>query len=514
MTGPHPAQSAVRGPQPAVLTAPGAILLVACYELGRQPLSLAWPAAYLERAGYAPAAVDAAVDELTDDALRRARLIAFATPMHTALRLAVRLMARARAVNPAAHRCAFGLYAGLNADYLLRAGLVDTVLSGEVEAALVELAGAIERGAGYPHPDPLPQRGRGNGAPSGEGVAAAPAPPPARPVLGSPAPLLPRSPAPILRRLDLPVPRRAGLPPLERYARLVWQGETRLAGAAESTRGCRHTCRHCPLTPIYRGRFFAVPVATVLADIRQQVAAGARHISFGDPDFLNGPTHALRVARALHAEFPAVTFDATIKIEHILKQRALFPELRALGCIFVVSAVESLSDEVLRRLDKGHTRADVMAALAVLDEAGIALRPSLLAFTPWTTLADYLALLDWVEAEGLAEHVDPVHFAIRLLIPPGSALLEQPETATWLGELDAANLTYTWRHPDPRMDELHAAVAALVEQAARQRWPATATLAAIRALAESLAGHRSRDRSGGVAVRRAPPPRLTETWFC
>lgn len=498
MTSHHLAQS-------PGLTAPGAILLVACYELGRQPLSLAWPLASLTRAGYAPVAVDTAVEELTDDALQRARLIAFATPMHTALRLAVRLMARARAVNPAAHRCAFGLYAGLNADYLLRAGLVDTVLSGEVEAALVQLASAIERGEGHPHPDPLPQGGSGNGAQSGNGAPAATSPqhPPST-----------QHPAPILQRLDLPAPRRVGLPPLERYARLVWQGETRLAGSAESTRGCRHTCRHCPLTPIYHGRFFAVPVATVLADIRQQVAAGAQHISFGDPDFLNGPTHALRVARALHAEFPAVTFDATIKIEHILKQRAIFPELRALGCIFVVSAVESLSDEVLRRLDKGHTRADVMAALAVLDEAGIALRPSLLAFTPWTTPADYLDLLDWVEGEGLAEHIDPVHFAIRLLVPPGSALLEQPETAAWLGELDAANFTYTWRHPDPRMDELHAAVAALVEQATRQRWPATETLAALRALAEPLAGRRPGGRPARVAVRRAPPPRLTESWFC
>jgi hypothetical protein len=251
-----------------------------------------------------------------------------------------------------------------------------------------------------------------------------------------------------------------------------------------------------------------------MADIRQQVAAGARHISFGDPDFLNGPTHALRVARALHAEFPEVTFDATIKIEHILKQRAIFPELRALGCIFVVSAVESLSDEVLRRLDKGHTRADVFAALAVLDEAGVALRPSLLAFTPWTTLADYLDLLDWVEAEGLEEHIDAVHFGIRLLVPPGSALLAEAEPAGWLGELDAASLSYAWRHPDPRMDDLHAAVAARVEADARQCRPAADTLAAIRALAEPLAGRWPRRAAGGVAVRRAPPPRLTETWFC
>jgi hypothetical protein len=217
----------------------------------------------------------------------------------------------------------------------------------------------------------------------------------------------------------------------------------------------------------------------------------------------------------MHAEFPTLTFDATIKVEHILKQRAIFPELRALGCLFVVSAVESLSDEVLARLDKGHTRADVYAALAVLDAADIALRPSLLAFTPWTTLGDYLDLLDFVEDEGLADHVDPVHFAIRLLVPPGSALAAQPEASRWLGPLDAANFSHTWRHPDPRLDDLHAAVTALVEQATRARQGSAATLAAIRSLAEAAAGRLLRSTRDVQAVRVRPaPPRLTETWFC
>ena len=465
------------------MRAPGAILLVATYELGHQPLSLAWPLAYLRRAGYAPAAIDTAVEELPDEAVCRARLVAIATPMHTALRLAVPLAERVRALNPAAHRCAYGLYAGLNADYLLGSGLVDSVVSGETEAALLALVQALECGDAGPVP----------GVGSRQGPA-----------------------APVRTRLDLPVPERASLPAAPQYAGLLIDGETRPAGYAETTRGCKHTCRHCPLTPVYQGRFFAVPLATVMADIRQQVAAGVRHITFGDPDFLNGPTHALRVTRALHAEFPAVTFDATIKIEHILQHPAIFPELRDLGCFFVVSAVESLSDEVLRRLDKGHTRADVFAALRILDEAGIALRPSLLAFTPWTTLADYLDLLDWVEAEGLAEHVDPVHFAIRLLVPPGSALLAEPDTAAWLGDLDAANFTYTWRHPDPRLDELHAEVAALVERATRARQAPAETLAAIRELAKAAAGP-LRSGRGGVttAVRMRPsPPRLTHTWFC
>jgi hypothetical protein len=58
----------------------------------------------------------------------------------------------------------------------------------------------------------------------------------------------------------------------------------------------------------------------------------------------------------MHQEFPEITFDFTAKVEHILERRAIFPELGALGCVFMVSAVESLSDAVLANLEKGHTR--------------------------------------------------------------------------------------------------------------------------------------------------------------
>src|SRR4029077_6686131 len=128
-------------------------------------------------------------------------------------------------------------------------------------------------------------------------------------------------------------PDRAGVPPLTRYAALQMpDGSTRVAGSTDATRGCKHLCRHCPIVPVYRGRFHAIPVDAVLADIRQQVAAGAQHFRFGDPDFLNGPTHARRIVERLAAEFPGLTYDATIKIEHLLKHASLLPVLAATGC--------------------------------------------------------------------------------------------------------------------------------------------------------------------------------------
>jgi len=401
-------------------------------------------------------------------------------PMHTALRLGVAIGARVREVNPRAHLCFYGLYATLNADYLLAHG-VDSVIGGEIEGQLVELVVRLEAGDERPV--------------AGVGRADAPA-------------------AAHLARLPFPVPSRAALPSLKKYAQLERDGRLELTGSVEASRGCRHMCRHCPIPPLYGGRFFVVPVDVVRADVRQLVAAGATHVSFGDPDFLNGPGHALAVARALHAEFPTVTFDFTAKVEHLLRQRRHLADLARDGCVFVVTAVESLSDTVLRHLDKGHTRADVTTALRAAREAGIALRPTWVPFTPWTTLGDFRDILDFVEAEDLVDAIDPVQYSIRLLIPPGSLLLDEPGLHPHLRERVADGFHYRWDHPDPRMDRLQEAITALVTAAADGKEDAAVTFARVCALADSAAGVAPRPARPLPAADRRRPPRLTEPWFC
>ena len=152
-------------------------------------------------------------------------------------------------------------------------------------------------------------------------------------------------------------------------------------------------------------------------------------------------------------------------------------------------------------------------ALAVVRGAGMSLRPTFVAFTPWTTLADYLELCGFIRDNRLQDEVDPVQLSIRLLVPPGSLLLAAPDIAPYLGPLDPEALTYRWTHPDPRMDQLEADVSALVEappkRAPRRRtrsrastaWPPT--VAGI-----DIPADRPRLRLS------APPPHLTEPWFC
>ena len=313
-----------------------------------------------------------------------------------------------------------------------------------------------------------------------------------------------------------PIPSRAGLPMLDHYARLEQNGTERLAGYVEASRGCLHHCLHCPIVPVYDGRFFLVPEAVVLEDIRCQVQAGATHMTFGDPDFLNGPGHSMSIVCAMHKEFPHLTFDFTAKIEHLLKRRALMSDLHAQGCLFVISAVESFSDHVLEVLHKGHTGADIVTALGILRDAGIALRPSLVAFTPWTSLDDYERMLDMVEAHDLIDATDPVQLSIRLLIPPGSALLAKSDIERFLGPLDQASFQYPWAHPDERMDRLHQAVSTIVETSAKKEEDATITFDRIRAMTDKIAGRHTESSTHARMSRpdRLKPPRLTESWFC
>ncbi len=460
---------------------PGAILLISCYELGHQPLGIASPLGFLEREGYSPDVLDISLDPPDPRKLARARLAAVSVPMHTALRLGVRIAERIRELNPACHICFHGHYAVLNADYLLEK-LADSILGGEFEEALADLARALESAAEEPLPVVSPEWRR------------------ARPVLS---------------RLSFAVPSRRALPPLSRYAALEVGGSRRVAGYVEASRGCLHLCRHCPIPPVYGGRFFVVPREIVVEDIRQQVREGATHVSFGDPDFLNGPGHSLEILRAVHLQFPALTYDFTAKIEHLRKHRDLLPEFAVLGCLFIVSAVESLSERVLAILEKGHRVEDVLQVLEAVRRAGITLRPSLVPFTPWTTLEDFATLLDFVQAQDLIEAVDPVQYAVRLLVPPGSRLLEHREMLPHLGPLVRESFSYSWSHPDPRMEVLQREVSAVAEEAAHDLEDPRVTFLRIRNRFRFVAGEEECEPDPiPLPAEIRTLPRLTESWFC
>ncbi|HXV12695.1 MAG TPA: radical SAM protein, partial [Candidatus Krumholzibacteria bacterium] len=368
--------------------------------------------------------------------------------------------------------------AELNADHLLPA-LADSCLGAEFETPLVELARRIAgtRATGAHPRDAAPQRA----------IAASD-----------------RSPR---RALDL-TPAREGLSHRERYAKLALGDERVEVGYVATTRGCKHTCRHCPLPPAYAGSFYALPIAPIMDDVARLVARGARHVTFADPDFLNGPTHALRVAREVVRRFPGVTFDYTAKIAHLLRHDEVVDELHELGNLFVVSAVESFNDAVLAALQKGHTRADALSVVRRFRARGLTLRPTFVPFTPWETRESYTEMFDIVEGEGLVGHIEPVQYAIRLLVPERSLLLGAAEMRPHLGGFDTLTFSYAWHHPDPAMDDLQRTVA---RTAADLVGAGVDHDHAFLRLREAAGVTRAR---GPARARAGRAPRLTEDWFC
>ncbi len=458
-------------------------LLLSTYELGRQPFGLASPAAWLRAAGFDVAVADLSRTRLDRDEVAKASLVAVFLPMHTATRLALPVLDRVREINAAAHICAYGLYAPANAE-LLRARGVGTILGGEFEADLVAVARSIASGDCPPTHGDSPARDASGRVPITRGT---------------------------VPRLDFIAPDRRGLPALDKYAALVWpDGTQRVTGYTEASRGCKHLCRHCPVVPVYGGRFRVVDPDVVMQDVRAQVASGAQHITFGDPDFWNGIGHARRVVAAFAREFPGITYDVTIKIEHLLDHREHLSELGETGCAFVTSAVESVDDGLLAKLEKGHTRADFEQVAAEMRAAGLPLVPTFVAFTPWTSLQQYADLVATVNRLGLIEHVSPVQWSIRLLIPRGSRLLELEDVRALVDPFDPVALAFPWRHPDGRMDALQRRVASIVGDA-----NGTPRHEIAHAIAAEIAGV---DPAVRVPLRADAPsagvPHVSEPWYC
>ncbi len=508
------------------------VVLISTYELGHQPFGIASPAAWLQAAGARVMCLDLAVQSFAPELVEDAGLVALYLPMHTATRLAGPVIEQVRALNPRVHLCCYGLYAPVNEPFLRGLG-IQTILGGEFESGLLSLyrriaevdegrrtkderrrtkderrrtkdEGRMTKDEGRTTNDERRMTNNERRTTNDTMLSS---------IVHRPSSQ--SEPRISLAKQVFLAPDRNGLPALTAYAHLdLADGHQRTVGYTEASRGCKHLCRHCPIVPVYGGRFRVIQRDVVLEDVRRQVAAGAQHITFGDPDFFNGPGHAIPLVRALHAEFPDLSYDVIIKVEHLLKHADLLPVLRDTGCVLVTSAVEAVDDAILERFDKHHTRADFARAVGLLRATGLALNPTFVAFTPWTTRASYLDFLRAIWELDLVEHVAPIQYAIRLLIPAGSRLLELTDVRALIGPFAEAALAYPWAHPDPGMDQLYRDVM----RAVRVRRSRHEAFQAVWRLAKAALATPTQERDDFVTSQqrpaRKPIPRMSEPWYC
>ena len=208
------------------------VVLISPYEIGRQPFGLAEPAAMLRSRGYDVRTIDLSLERIDPNEIRGAGLIAIYLAMHTATRIAFEALPRLSSLAPGVHLCAYGLYAPMNEELLRRHG-VNSILGGEFEPSLLEIAGSLRNGQTIEHP--LQEN----------------------------------------RHVDFVVPDRTTMADLDRYAQLILADGTRkVMGFAEASRGCKHLCRHCPIVPIYNGKFRAIPVPVVSCRYRKSNPLG------------------------------------------------------------------------------------------------------------------------------------------------------------------------------------------------------------------------------------------------
>ena len=456
------------------------VVLISTYDMGRQPFGLSSPAAWLTRLDHNVRCLDLAVQRLDVAAITTADFIGFHIPMHTATRIAVNLIGRVQDINPGAHLCFYGLYAPLNADYLRKLG-AHSIIGGEFEQ---ELAGLVERLAAN----------------------------------GSSRPVSDEETIISFTRQTFIFPDRSSLPALNNYAFVTQDSHLRrTAGYTEATRGCKHLCRHCPIVPVYNGQFRVVQREVVLSDIRAQVKAGAQHITFGDPDFFNGPGHAQALVTALHQEFPDVTYDVTIKIEHLLQHARYLPLLKETGCLFITSAVESNDQQILDKLQKGHTVKDFKLVVKLCRENELVLNPTFVTFTPWTTIQGYRELLSLIADLDLIDQVSPIQYAIRLLIPAGSLLLELDEVQELVEAFDEKQLCYPWTHQDQRVDQLFENVLSCIKSAQDRGESRREIFKRIWELAGQAAAPPLPKFREFAEIEGASPkvvPYLSEPWYC
>ena len=305
------------------------------------------------------------------------------------------------------------------------------------------------------------------------------------------------------------VPDRTILPSITDYSHIVDGSNNLIAGSVETTYGCKHECTHCPVPIEFKGMFKTFGTEKIITDVTNQVEDGAKHISFNDPDFFNGPKHALKILQLLNEKHPSITYDSTIKVEHILKYPDYFQELKNLNMLFVISAFETTNDHVLNILQKNHSSNDLNKAVELSLENNIDIRPTWMPFSPWTEQNDLISIIKLIENYKLRETVDPIQLTIKLLIPKNSLILKRPEMEENLLNYDPASFSYAWKYKFPNIDNIQNELFTYVLQHESEN-----EYTQYLGLVDILESHTGETLLNPEKYNQRIVPKLSETWFC
>ncbi|MBM7068587.1 arsinothricin biosynthesis radical SAM protein ArsL [Actibacterium sp. 188UL27-1] len=400
-------------------------ILVSIFEGGYQPINALTGLAALRNAGHDTDFLDAYVEGYDIDRLKDYDTIILPVPLFDSLNSAIRLCKELDDAGCTADKVMFGQYATINAKYLT-GRYADHVVSGEWEVPLVSL---MDRKAGSDKPViNVYSNGR-------------------------------KTPEQTMQMLKLrgtmAKPMRQSAPNLSKYPQphlTTLMGEEKIVGGLELTRGCHHKCTYCSVFSAYDGKVLLGDIAQIQDDVDALVDQGMEHMTFIDAEFFNATRRSFDALAQIHKRHPALTFDFTTRVDHILENNDRLGELYDHGVRVITSALEFPKNEVLQQVRKEVDVDDLKEAVRLVQNSGITLNPTFIMFNPWVTLEDFPRFHDFLVETGMEDAVDPVQFETRLHLYKGSPLLKN-ETIKAL-RLEEQEFHYDWFHSDERVDEL------------------------------------------------------------
>jgi radical SAM superfamily enzyme YgiQ (UPF0313 family) len=355
----------------------------------RESLALGYLTAALEASGYEVASINAEFHALEPGAVaerllgqRDIGLVGISAKSQRTYRAAKVIAQRVKAERPDVHITVGGVFPSA-ADHQLLGDCahIDSVVRGEGEHAIVELAGILAGGQPLASMRGLTYRG-----PSGEVIR-----------------------TPERRRIQnldaLPFPARRDLEDI-----LAAGGRGASSAYLVASRGCYARCTFCSIHQIYGDHQVVRRSAGSIVDEMAQLGAryGIRRFSFVDDLFImpskRGIAWVHEFCDELERRELSVNFYAEMRADTV--QPDLLERLLAVGLHRIFIGAEAGSDEVLQRWDKGTKVADNDAAVAVLRGLNVpahAINFGYIMFDPEITVEELRKQYGWLKGSGICK---------------------------------------------------------------------------------------------------------------
>ncbi len=161
-------------------------------------------------------------------------------------------------------------------------------------------------------------------------------------------------------------------------------------------RGCAFLCTYCPYRSMEGKTYRMKSPARVVDEIMQVQLDPDQMMMFCENNFNAPKQHAEAICREILKRKLNVRWG-TGDLRPLGITADFCRLLRDSGCGFVNLSIESASDAMLRRMQRGYTRADVLESLETLEKSGIPYSASLMIGAPGetpNTVAESVGVLD------------------------------------------------------------------------------------------------------------------------